>query len=184
MQFKLTKRSTITLAVQLLILSGAVLTPLAAYGAPGLTTSHLRCEYLVDPLGVQTTAPRLSWQVESSNRDEHQSAYRILVADSETQLAAGNADLWDSGKAPSNATVGIEYQGRPLTSGELAYWKVEVWDKLGNHSDSGANAHWQMGLLEPSDWKAQWISADCQGRRRHAAAIALSSANVFSFRTN
>jgi hypothetical protein len=40
----------------------------------GLTVENPRCEYRVDPLGVGTTQPRLSWTVASSRRGQVQTA--------------------------------------------------------------------------------------------------------------
>ena len=37
----------------------------------------LRCEYLQDPLGIDETQPRLSWRVESDQRGQKQTAYRV-----------------------------------------------------------------------------------------------------------
>lgn len=49
--------------------------------------SHLRCEYLVDPLGIDERAPRLSWQLVSEARGARQLAYRVRVASSASLLA-------------------------------------------------------------------------------------------------
>ena len=46
-----------------------------------------------------------------------------------------------------------------LASGEHCYWKVRVWDDLDRASSWSEPGHWQVGLLEASDWHAQWISA-------------------------
>ena len=48
----------------------------------GLVPSRLTVEYRPDPLGIGTPRPRLGWALESPERGESQSAYRILVADS------------------------------------------------------------------------------------------------------
>ena len=53
----------------------------------------LRCEYLLDPLGIDERHPRLSWTIESDRRGARQTAYRILVASSSERLAAANSDL-------------------------------------------------------------------------------------------
>ena len=69
-----------------------------------LAAGSLRCENLVDPVGVPPTAPRLSWVVSSAVRGDKQTAYRVLVASAPEKLAAGVGDLWDSGKKPSDET--------------------------------------------------------------------------------
>lgn len=121
---------------------------------------HLRCEYLVNPLGIDQRAPNLSWQSGNSERNWKQSAYQILVASSAEQLAAGNADVWDSGRKPSDESVGIAYAGPTLESRHRYYWKVRVWDSAGQVSESTEPAWWEMGLLHPEDWKAKWIRWD------------------------
>jgi len=62
-----------------------VAVPLAARapGAGRLAPTRLRCEYAVDPLGIDTAKPRLFWQVESMDRGERQTAWHILVAASD-----------------------------------------------------------------------------------------------------
>jgi alpha-L-rhamnosidase len=119
----------------------------------------LRCEYRVDPLGVDERVPRLSWALESEERGQVQSAYRILVAGSEEDLEAEENLLWDSGRVESGRTVGIEYEGEALRSGSPCVWKVRVWDGTGDPSPYGGPAEFEMGLLEKSDWEGAWISA-------------------------
>ena len=40
----------------------------------------LRCEYMEDPLGVDTAEPRFAWVLEHSGRGETQTAFQVLVA--------------------------------------------------------------------------------------------------------
>src|SRR2546423_1845689 len=81
--------------------------------APGgnITPTYLRCEYLVDPLAIDTKEPRLSWIPESNARGAKETAYQILVASSIANLAAQKGDLWDTGKVNSSQTIQITYQG-------------------------------------------------------------------------
>src|SRR5438445_11436357 len=62
-----------------------------------ISPARLQCEYLTDPLGIDTPEPRLSWMVESEQRAQTQTAYQIFVASSQKKLRANQADLWDSG---------------------------------------------------------------------------------------
>ena len=126
--------------------------------AGGLTPTTLRTEYLPGPFGLDSAAPRLSWRIESAERGERQTAYRVLVAGDEQTLAADKGDLWDSGRVSSDETLNIAYAGRALESMQRCFWKVQVWDKEGKLSAWSAVASWSMGLLRPEDWKAQWIS--------------------------
>ena len=122
-----------------------------------LFVDSLRCEYLTDPQAIDVERPRLSWAINSSKRDVHQSAYQILVASDTAGLDAGAADLWDSGKVLSDMSVQIEYDGAPLTSYKDCFWKVRVWDKNDKPSDWSNVAHWSMGIMEPDTWQAKWI---------------------------
>src|SRR5215212_6905231 len=94
----------------------------------------LKCEYRIDPLGIDEVAPKLSWTLESGRRDQRQSAYRILVAGNEGDLEAEENLLWDSGRVESDRTIGVEYEGEALRSGSQCVWKVRVWNGSGNPS--------------------------------------------------
>lgn len=121
------------------------------------TPLHLRCEYLENPLGIDTAPPHLSWQSDNPERNWSQSAYEILVASSLETLRAGQANVWDSGKTPSAESVGIAYRGPALESRRRYYWKVRLWDGAGEMSESVEVAWWETGLLHAADWKAKWI---------------------------
>jgi alpha-L-rhamnosidase len=129
---------------------------LQSFGA--LSIENLRCEYRVDPAGMDVVQPRLSWVLASKQRGERQTAYQVLVASSPEQLAREKGDLWDTGKVQSDETVHIVYQGQTLPSRLRAWWKVRVWDREGHASRWSAPATWSMGLLQRSDWQAKWIA--------------------------
>ena len=122
--------------------------------------NDLRTEYANNPLGIDVTKPRLSWKLVSSERGQSQTAYQIQVASSESELLNDNPDMWDTGKVESNQSVNVEYEGEPLESGKRYYWRVKVWDKHGSSSEWSEPAWWEMGLLEESDWKGDWIGLD------------------------
>ena len=132
---------------------------LAGLCSAAVATKNLRCEYLADPLGIDATSPRLSWILASDQRGEKQTAYRVLVASSAKILNQDTGDLWDSGKVASDESSQIVYAGKPLASRESCFWKVQAWDRDGKPGAWSPVARWQMGLLAPSDWQAQWITA-------------------------
>ncbi|MBP7053344.1 MAG: family 78 glycoside hydrolase catalytic domain [Phycisphaerae bacterium] len=117
----------------------------------------LRCEYQTDPLGIDVTQPRLSWELQSQQRGQRQTAYQVLVATDEALLAEGKADLWETGKVVSDQSVHVVYAGKPLASRTCCYWKVRVWDKDDQACDFSKTAQWEMALLDEADWKARWI---------------------------
>src|SRR5580698_4379715 len=102
----------------------------------GLKPVELRCDYAVNPLGVDSQSPRLFWELQSNQRGQKQTAYEILVSSSPELLAGTSGDLWDSGKISSGETIQIKYSGRKLSSFQRVFWKVRVWDMRGKVSES------------------------------------------------
>ncbi len=111
-------------------------------------------------MGIDITTPRLSWQISAvEQRNVVQTAYLVIVASSPEKLAAGNGDIWNSGKVATAQSIHVPYAGKLLTSGMACYWKVKVFTNKGETGWSKP-AQWTMGLLHPSDWKAKWIGYD------------------------
>ncbi len=152
-------RPTRTIAPLLLLAALPPMQPVAA-DQTFLTVGETACEYAANPLGVETPQPRFTWVLQSSQRGQLQSAYHILVATSQDKLAADIGDQWDSGKQASDQSVNVTYQGSPLTSAQRCYWKVRCWDSSGRVSPWSQPAWFEMGLLKPDDWKANWIGID------------------------
>ena len=117
---------------------------------------YLCTETLVNPEGIDKPHPSLSWMISSKERNVIQTAYQVMVASSPGKLAAGEADLWNSGKVESGQSVYVTYGGTALKSGWQCFWKVKVWT---NNGETGWSipAKWSMGLLDISDWKGEWI---------------------------
>lgn len=118
---------------------------------------HLRCESQTDPVAIDVTRPRLSWNLSSSIRGARQTAYQILVASTPSKLAADQGDLWDSGKVAGDQSVHLEYAGKALVSRQSCHWKVRVWLDGGKSTVWSKPATWAMGLLAADDWRAKWI---------------------------
>ncbi|MFA5817134.1 MAG: family 78 glycoside hydrolase catalytic domain, partial [Bacteroidales bacterium] len=142
----------------LLLFLSIVVSSFFAYGQ-GPEVQNLKCEYLIDPLGIDVTEPRLSWEISGMVRDIRQSVYRLLVASSRIILDADKGDLWDTGEVLSAQSLNIQYKGKPLESRDVCYWKVMVITNKGK-SRWSEPAKWSMGLLDKSDWKAHWIGCD------------------------
>lgn len=149
-------------------------TPFCAHAA---TVTHLRCEEVLNPLGVESLHPRLSWQTVSNGRGWIQGTYHILVASSPQLLARNQGDLWDSGEVRSNESVGITYNGKPLSSGRQYFWKVQVRDAKGVASSYSPSAHWGMGLLASSDWHGEWLGYVAPRSKTSDATPTLEKAN-------
>lgn len=121
------------------------------------SATYLRCEWLVDPIGLGNRRPRFSWLMADDRAGARQTAYRVRVG---TQ--PGLADVWDSQKQFSDQTVGIKYNGQPLAAHQRLYWQVMLWDHTGEPSAWSEPAFFQMGMLN-QPFRAKWL--------RHPRAI-------------
>ncbi|WP_197526988.1 family 78 glycoside hydrolase catalytic domain [Pirellulimonas nuda] len=117
----------------------------------------MSCEQLLDPQGIETPAPRLSWTLASDQRGERQTAYRVVAASTPELLAVGRADLWDSGRVDASDSVLVPYAGRLLASHERCVWKVRVWGREGGPSAWSEPAEWLTGRIGSSPWPGEWI---------------------------
>ena len=140
-----------------IVLSLTLLAPAQALSQSALSVDGLRVEYLTNPIGIDVVQPRLSWRIASTRRNTIQAAYQLQVGTSEANLTRGANLLWDSGKKVSDASVFVDYGGPQTVSRTRYYWRVRVWDSSGRTSPWSAIAFWETGLLQPTDWTAQWI---------------------------
>lgn len=129
----------------------------------------LRCEYRVDPLGIDNPTPRLSWKIVDAEktRDQKQTGYQVLVASSMENLNQDTGDLWDSRGVVSAQSVNNVYAGAPLKSGQPCFWKVRIKDAGNELSEWSAAARFSIGLLDSKDWKGQWIQKADQTKMDH-----------------
>ena len=150
------------------------------------TVANLRCEYRVDPVGVDALQPHLSWAMEGAVREQRQTAYRVLVAGNRAELDANNGTLWDSAKIESDQSVAVSYAGKELQSGRRYSWKVMAWDKDGQPLPWSPPATFGTGKLKPDDWRGKWIGANTDQkhqpvylRREFDVAKPVTRATVF-----
>jgi len=134
--------------------------PIFAHAASPGKPVDLRCEHLVEPLGIDAMKPRLYWKLEDSRRGAKQTAYQVLVGSSDDAVNQGKGDVWDSGKVESDQSAHVEYGGPALESRKRYYWTVKVWDKDGAEAAPARATWWEMGLLSREDWKAKWVARE------------------------
>ncbi len=77
-----------------------------ARGETALVVKNLRCEYKVDPMGIDVRKPRLSWELASAEKGVLQTNYEVRVAASEAELSKGKV-IWGSGKQASDQSIQI-----------------------------------------------------------------------------
>lgn len=119
----------------------------------------LKCEGLVEPMGVDAPRPRLAWRLQGSARGARQSAYEIEAAGSADALDRGEAGLWLSGKVVSSQQTHVPWGGAALGSDQICFWRVRVWDERGQVGPWSAPTWFHTGLLQEADWQGRWIGA-------------------------
>ncbi|WP_282935355.1 glycoside hydrolase family 78 protein [Paenibacillus sp. RC67] len=122
-----------------------------------MRVSDLKTEYIENPLGLDTSEPRLSWIIESEINGQFQTAYQVIVASCPQMLHDNKGDVWDSGKVLSDQSLNVVYKGKMLESRQVYYWKVRIWDKHNTSSPWSSVARWSMGMLNGNEWQASWI---------------------------
>ncbi len=127
-------------------------------GAQGDRLVALTVDYRTDPVGIEEQTPVFSWQMSGEGRGRSQTAYRILIADSEQNLENG-VYVWDSGRVESDRSVAVPYGGEPLREAVRYFWTVKAWDQDRNELEAEQTAYFETGLMGTGFEDAAWISA-------------------------
>ncbi|MBR1388014.1 MAG: family 78 glycoside hydrolase catalytic domain [Prevotella sp.] len=123
--------------------------------AAQVSVTHLRTENLENPLGIDTPAPRFSWQITTTNqklKDVRQTAYQIIVS-------TDKGELWNSGRVESDAQLWVPYQGPALKSNQHCTWQLKVFTNRGETPWSEPQ-RFSTGLLNESKWSGRWIGLE------------------------
>ena len=118
----------------------------------------LKCEYKTNPIGIDEPDPRLSWKISPNSGTTQQTAYQIRAAENKKALNSNRQLIWNTEKVQSDRSVHIPYGGPELKSGQRIYWQVRIWDQEGNVTEWSSPAYFEMGLLDPNDWEAEFIT--------------------------
>lgn len=135
---------------------------LALYVSPAPTVAalmpvELTCEYLRNPLGIDTSQPRFAWQFKSTDRDQVQTGYEIVISDRYAEIRQKKGTMWSPGKTGSEKSSQIVYEGLTLKPFTRYYWIVRVFDKNNNASEWSEVAWFETAMLSPESWKGKWI---------------------------
>lgn len=121
----------------------------------------LRCEDLVDPVGMDAASARLSWRLPPGERGRAQTAYRILAASTREDLDQDRGSLLDTRKVFSIQSHLVPYTGHRPAPGETCWWKVQVWNEKDVPSAWSEPARFVAGIATEADWNgAAWLGAD------------------------
>ena len=118
---------------------------------------NLKCEYMKNPIGLDTPKPRFTWQMYDETSGAKQKAYQLLVGKDSASLSKGKADIWDSGKILSDKIL-VSYDGEELEALSKYFWTVRIWNENNNPSDYDELASFETGMMNANRWQADWIS--------------------------
>jgi alpha-L-rhamnosidase len=117
---------------------------------------NLKCEYLVNPVGLDSQHPRFTWQMDNSAEGARQSAWQVIVTSSSENDKSNNI-VWDSGKR-NDGKILVNYDGKPLIPFTRYFWTLRIWDEKGKVSEELPAAFFETGMMQSSNWKGAWIS--------------------------
>ncbi len=130
------------------------------------SVNDLRCEYMQNPLGVDSSNPRFSWKLEDNTPGTSQEAYQIFVSTDSAKVADGFGDSWNSGKTISSSIL-TQYNGEELQPFTKYFWTVAVWNNRGERKLSSV-ASFETGMMGIGNWTGAWISDDKDIREKAA----------------
>ena len=122
-----------------------------------ISVKNLKCEYLDNPIGIDETHPRFTWQMESQKPGNYQLAYELSVGTSESEVASGKGNAWESGTV-NTSVVPVVYRGKELQPFTRYYWSVRVLDEDRQWSSWSQPKYFETGMMSQSGWKGKWIT--------------------------
>ena len=144
-----------------------------------LKVIDLKCENLVNPLGMDEKKPLFSWKIASDKNDTFQTAYEI------------NIDKVWTEKKDTDQSINVEYRGPALTPKTRYNYKVKVWD---NHGESAETEGYFVTGYMGEEPKAKWIARpgnvvpvfvkEFEASKAESAYIFASCYGLFEIRIN
>jgi alpha-L-rhamnosidase len=121
---------------------------------PNVTIAEVHFEHVRDALGIGIARPRLSWTITTEYPGWYQAAYEI-------KSYGPDGHLWEqTGRVESRQSVLVPWPFAPLTSRELVTVLVRVFGADGQPSEWSSPASAEVGLLQPGDWTARFVTPD------------------------
>ncbi|MDQ0895950.1 family 78 glycoside hydrolase catalytic domain [Agromyces ramosus] len=125
----------------------------------------LAVNHLEDAIGIPTSPPVFSWQLEGRERGIVQSARQIQVATSADGF--DDPDVWDSGRVEGRDSVNVSYDGEALEAQTEYHWRVRAWDGAGSPTEWSEPSRFETALAADAAtaeaWDAEWIGGPPHG---------------------
>lgn len=120
----------------------------------------LRCNYLVEPLAVRDSTPRLSWSLPEAFGPDPPRSHQVVVTADGSVPPAEPGIVWDTGRREGGGAREVVFAGPPLRPRHRYMWKVRVWTGAGTPSAWSDTASFETGIGGTAAWTAAWISWD------------------------
>lgn len=122
-----------------------------------ISVKNLKCEYLDNPIGIDETHPRFTWQMESQKPGNSQFAYELSVGTSEAEVALGKGNVWESGIVNTSVVPAV-YRGAELQPFTRYFWSVRIQDENKQWSSWSQPHFFETGMMGQHRWKGKWIT--------------------------
>ena len=126
-------------------------------GISQVAVKGLRCEYLKNPLGIDSENPRLTWILESGTSGSAVIMSRIVTGTDREEVSVGQGHIQTFGTVSSSGNL-VKYAGPALEPFTRYYWSASVMDGSGEWSDWSSVAYFETGMMDQGNWKGQWIT--------------------------
>ncbi|MDY6008882.1 MAG: alpha-L-rhamnosidase, partial [Bacilli bacterium] len=107
---------------------------------------NLKTEYLTNPLGLDIVQPRLTWNVVGEDI-KFQKGFEIIYKVNNEQEKNVKVET-----SSTHYDFALKFNSR-----DLVFWKIRVQNEKGIWSDYSEEQHFSIGLLNKTDWHANWI---------------------------
>ena len=120
----------------------------------------LEVDAAAEPLGIDDATPRFTGGRAGRSVGWRRASYRVVVASTAARAAAGQGDVWDSGRGRVERSVrGLRRAGAGLADAVLL-------ERPGRGRVGDAVSWFETAYLSASDWKGDWISGPQRIERR------------------
>jgi alpha-L-rhamnosidase len=120
------------------------------------TPVNLKCEHLMNPLGIDNPHPRLAWQMTDDRMGARQTAFMVFVGTDSSEVASGKGNMWESGRISAESCL-VTYGGAQLMPFTKYFWSVRTFDQ-GRKSGFSQAAYFETGMMDQGNWKGTWIT--------------------------
>lgn len=123
---------------------------------------RLRAAHRESPLGIPARPILLTWASEGTSGLDTPRGFDVIVANSADAARSGGDDTWTTTGLTHSRVI---FDATTLASRTRKFWTVSATTESGKLITSEP-AWFEIGLLEESEWSAEWIGAPLNPLRR------------------